>query len=372
MKNVFTLMLLVCTVIYSSAQAGSYSVRGFSDISSDTVFRGMSSQGEFLVGNASGSYLWTIENGLSPLSEHSFGDIGNGNPYPAEKISLGGSFAVGKSSSTYATILWTSENGSENLHELVGVTEPTWIWAESISDNGVVVGSIRNENDFGQPYLQAFIYNSQTDNTTLLGPASGYHFASGISRDGTIVTGSYEQVPFWWTQQQGIQFLEHPDIPFLQIPEDRVSGVLDVSDNGTVMVGYSGSPFEAVATIWKDGTSIILSDVENNSFATSVSGDGTIVVGDEFTYGVPNQRTAFIWDQANGNRYLQDVLTTAGIDLGGWYLNQALAISSDGSTITGGGINPDGSFEYWVATIPEPTTVSLLALGGLALLRKRK
>ena len=47
-------------------------------------------------------------------------------------------------------------------------------------------------------------------------------------------------------------------------------------------------------------------------------------------------------------------------------------ISDDGLTIVGYGSNPNGSREAWIATIPEPASVALLSLGGVALLRRRR
>jgi len=56
---------------------------------------------------------------------------------------------------------------------------------------------------------------------------------------------------------------------------------------------------------------------------------------------------------------------------GGDFFSKAYGVSADGLTIVGGGINPDGHPEGWVATIPEPATLILLGL-GTALLRKRR
>ena len=59
------------------------------------------------------------------------------------------------------------------------------------------------------------------------------------------------------------------------------------------------------------------------------------------------------------------------LDLTGWQLMHATAISDDGLTIAGYGINPNGSKEPWMATIPEPCSILLLSLGALALRRRR-
>ena len=90
-----------------------------------------------------------------------------------------------------------------------------------------------------------------------------------------------------------------------------------------------------------------------------MSADGSVVVGS-------SGFKAFIWDAANGMRSLEQVLLDQGIDLTGWDLNAALAVSADGQTVVGRGIGPAGE-EGWIATIPEPSTALLLGLGLLGL-----
>ncbi len=56
----------------------------------------------------------------------------------------------------------------------------------------------------------------------------------------------------------------------------------------------------------------------------------------------------------------------------GWTLTTATAISADGLTIAGTGLNPDGFQEAWVAHVPEPASVALLPLAiGILALRSR-
>jgi hypothetical protein len=72
-------------------------------------------------------------------------------------------------------------------------------------------------------------------------------------------------------------------------------------------------------------------------------------------------------------RDLKTVLQTDfGLNLAGWDLFDAGAISADGTTIAGVGRNPSGNFEGWVAVIPEPTSLAMIGLCGAALRRGRR
>jgi hypothetical protein len=92
----------------------------------------------------------------------------------------------------------------------------------------------------------------------------------------------------------------------------------------------------------------------------SVGGERLVgFAGDEVTGDI----RAIIWNPDGTVRYLDELLAELGLDLTGWVLESATSISADGHTIAGYGINPDGVRQAWVATIPEPASAALVALG---------
>ena len=106
----------------------------------------------------------------------------------------------------------------------------------------------------------------------------------------------------------------------------------------------------------------------SRAFATSA--DGAVIVGTGFS--APGAE-AFVWTASDGIRSLRDLLVNDfGLNLTGWTLSYATDVSADGTTIVGTGVNPSGFNEGWIATIPEPATLSLLALGGLLAARRRR
>jgi uncharacterized membrane protein len=192
-----------------------------------------------------------------------------------------------------------------------------------------------------------------------------------VSNDGSIVVG-YSREPdeaFRWTSEGGMVGLGGVQ----GVPYD--SAALDISADGAVIVGTgkiddpNGSSVKvSVAFRWTANDEMVpLGHLPGDRFdgrANGVSADGSVIVG--------RSDTAFIWDAANGMRSVKEVLeSTYGLDLTGWTLYTAEGISDDARTIVGRGVNPQGFVEGWIAIIPEPSTAALLALGlvGLAVAR---
>ena len=92
------------------------------------------------------------------------------------------------------------------------------------------------------------------------------------------------------------------------------------------------------------------------SCAYAVSADGSLVVG-RSNFG------AFLWDDAHGMRDLNKLLVGGGLNLQGGTLTSARDVSFDGQTIVivGEGWGSDGSWEAWMAVIPEPSSLAALA-----------
>lgn len=202
----------------------------------------------------------------------------------------------------------------------------TYVSASDVSaDGSVVVGNFSRFELEG--YVEGFIWNRNDNSITMLGDLPGSEFSSstgGISADGSVVVGSRSGVngseAFIWNRNKGITGIKIPDIDY--------SLAIDVSDDGSTVVGFGGEFPEAF--VW-DKTNGMIDSVELFggeyflSRAHSVSGDGSIVVG---TSSEPNYGGAFSWDRTNGVTWLGDLP-------GGIVSSSANSISSDGSTIVG-------------------------------------
>ena len=85
------------------------------------------------------------------------------------------------------------------------------------------------------------------------------------------------------------------------------------------------------------------------SKASDISADGAIIVGSSDS---STDTQAVIWD-AEGIHSLKDLLTQRfHINLDGWRLEEATAISDNGREIVGNGVNPSGDREAWLVHLP--------------------
>jgi probable HAF family extracellular repeat protein len=311
------------------------------------------------------AFRWTSEGGMVGLGDLPGGDFGS----VANDVSGDGSVVVGSSQSIYGqeAFRWTAESGMVGLGYLSSdeLEEPE-SRATGVSDDGsIVVGSsviLSGEYPWEMPFrwtagdgmvgldiIDGHAYDVSADGSVVVGKIFGDEFSRGFR---------WEDWGFSWEDDWAI-------LKRLPCSVGVYSGVSaeGVSADGSVVVGYSISVdpgWDEKAFRWTaDGATCLenLPDGED-SRAYGVSANGSVVVGCVINYIVFDLNKfsycdgAFIWDSINGRRRLKDVLTDQyGLDLTGWSLNSANAISGDGKTIAGDGTNPAGKTEAWIANI---------------------
>jgi probable HAF family extracellular repeat protein len=343
----------------SVAAAASFRGLGHLPGSNYTVARGVSNDGSVIVGSArSGSqnyeaFRWTNTDGMQGLGflpnhrgSYAYGVSGDGSTI------IGGSFINSDASQPFR---WTTAEGMQRLAgfsaQIFSDAEVTWGGGIAISADGSTIVSASGPI--------AFRWTSTRELERVRFPSGvTVSSANAFSADGSVFVGSYSSSvngAFRWTSDGGFQDLG------ISAAEFNPSAFA-ASTDGSVIVGSNG----AYAFRWTAEGTQILGDPRFYSVAMDVSGDGSILVG------ISEDLGAFIWDAARSIRSLQHVLTTDyGLDLTGWKLQGATAISADGRTIVGYGTH-SGRTEAWVATIPEPSSLAQLALGVTYLLVLRQ
>lgn len=237
--------------------------------------------------------------------------------------------------------------------------------ADAVSYDGrIIVGSGSLNTMFNNSIT--WVAGVAMDSGTATGDDNDLASMYGVSADGKVAAGSSNFAMGFhaFRHEAGV----YQDLGTLQNVFN--SNGTDISGDGRVVVGLSDIPNAVIEAFrWEAGAMVGLGDLPGGDFdseALATDHDGNVVVGRGHT-NLGNE--AFLWTEDLGIVSVKDHLEGLGLDLTGWTLTDAVAVSADGLTIAGNGINPLGFEEGWVATIvPEPSGMVMVSLlAGAAL-----
>ena len=361
-RSLTAFAVAACLAIPHEASAAAAAFTGLGDLPGsvlESVAYGVSADGSVVVGygfSAGGvieAFRWTEADGMQGLGALP-GVVGS----IARGVSADGSVIVGESGGE--AFRWTAVGGMQGLGSLVGASQPGSAAYDVSADGSVVIGWSRYASNVGQ---RAFRWTTTGGMVALLDDTlPNASIARAVSADGSTIVGDtqtfivvperrFQDEAFRWTAGDGLEALG-----FLPGSTDADSHGYDVSADGSVVAGYGSlgpapAAFEAFRWTAADGmTSLGRVTGGAQTFGYGVSDDGSVVVGGSFAEG----GLAFVWDEAHGVRALYDLLYAAGAPVRGWRLDSAWAVSADGRTIVGQGLDPDGHTEAWRAVLPEP------------------
>jgi probable HAF family extracellular repeat protein len=184
---------------------------------------------------------------------------------------------------------------------------------------------------------------------TLLGVPEGgtTSTATGVSADGSVVVGGWFSASSWfeggfvWRQATGFQ----------AIPALWANGWArpdKVSDDGDVIIGSCGTPNEQQHAVrWRTGgppedLGVLPGLV--GSWANGLSADGRVIVG---FCGFGGDPRAFMYTDQTGMVDLTRFVSQNVVDLQGRTLLECTAVSADGTTLVGHGIDSPASSNGW-------------------------
>jgi len=224
------------------------------------------------------------------------------------------------------------------------------------SDSTVIIGSAymidRYSLSIGDLantlYSQAFRWSENTGMTGLGSLTGGNNnsYANAVSGDGQVVIGTASSTngleAFRWSSSSGMVGLG-------DLSGGSFHSVATATNNdGAVIAGFSewnsmeGRPlFEAFR--WTEDTGMVglgkISSNDEDSFAVSMNGSGTVIVGASGALRT-NQLTPFRWSDTNGMQSIKEWLTSTGIKASSVLDNGiAYAVNEEGTMVVGSGTN---------------------------------
>lgn len=341
--------------------SGTGSLEGFNG----SRIEGLSGDGSVAVGQVSSGaaslpVMWTLGGGLHPLGQlpgAAFGD--------ARAASFDGKVIVGQSGQR--AFRWTQVDGIQDLGTLADDNQGfSSAWGVS-EDGHTILGTAASNTGF-----DVFRWRDGSGMQN-----EGFFDGSGLSAAGSAFVATDARAGGGFAGVRVVDGQGATDLGML-------AGVFDatlphaITRDASKVVGecaIAAEPFtQGLAFLWEQGSGIrSLSDFAGGqtlSRASDISDDGTLIGG--WGSEVTGRRAA-VW--LNGGPILsaQNYLLGLGITgLQGWRLTEVSAISPDGLTLAGVGINPAGLNEGWVAHIPSPGAGVLGGLSVVMLSRRRR
>lgn len=319
----------------TSTQAQSF--RGLGHFPGDTisVATGLSADGTVVVGagnspsSAPHVVLWEAGGPPENLG------LPGGYYSRAPVISADGRFIAGGLSPDHI-YRWSRAGGVEDLGR--GPYQLVWCNVTGISaDGSVIVGYY----SVAAGYYSGFRWDA-SHGVTSLGLGNNVR-VTGLSGDGLVAIG-HRQANRWtafrWSEAGGLV-----DLPSLPGTTDTFAYC--VNHDASVIAGGSFTPVGIERlTLWTP--SAPPSD-HGRGRCLGVADDGSGGAG--LSFPVPGYAVA--WRHPFGAVELQSYLSSVGIDLTGWTLYSANAVSADGRIIVGEG-GHNGLSEAWIADLGDP------------------
>jgi probable HAF family extracellular repeat protein len=234
-----------------------------------------------------------------------------------------------------------------------------WISAQAVNNAGQVVGCAWPASG---NYTHAFLYSGgqMQDLGTLPGDVKS--FAYGLNNAGQVVgqsessRGALQAFLYSGGQMQALGTIAggFSSIAYGINDSGQVVGDSDTDSGAWHAFLYSGGQVNDLGTLGG-----------SESHGTGINSLGQVVGYSNYLTGSGNDH-AFLY--SNGAMIDLNTLIDPS---SGWTIDQAYAINDEGQ-IVGDGVNSAGQWDAFLLTpTPEPATLSLLALGGLAILRRR-
>ncbi|WP_449395161.1 autotransporter domain-containing protein [Devosia riboflavina] len=284
-------------------------------------------------------------------------------------LSFDGGVAVGHSFFNLApgAFRWTESGGLEYIGSLGGSRS----WAYDVSSDGNVIAGLARRTDFrdrGYVWIKdattGVVSNPQMHELPTVNGTISSIGIGGISGDARYVTAyEVDGLSVWRAYRYDVSDIENGAVTHIEIGS-LGGGTInpeDISDDGKVIVGYADQALadggHSRAFRWVEGSTGgygggALHDLGtlggDSSWASAVSGDGAVVVGNAETASA--EYIAYRWAADTEMISVADWLRAAGVTVD-VTLAEASATNQDGSVVAGSMWNADGERVPYIARV---------------------
>ena len=242
--------------------------------------------------------------------------------------------------------LWLGGKNWQALGGIGGTSGTSMSTAYDISDDGSFVVGLGWVN---AGTAHAFIWDTVNGMVDLGSLGGGSSRANAVNRDGSVVVGWDADTTGWWRAARWVNGVEE-----IMAPGTYAGDCQGVSSDGTWIVGNNHPANIDAGYLYSDATGFIdvgtLSGWQYQGHPIDVSDDGKVVVG---WSGYFMDQFATIWTEETGLKLLSEYLLDLGVILPpGLNLTIAHSISSDGTTIVGWAKDVNWNTNGFIVTIP--------------------
>ncbi|MCA9277999.1 MAG: hypothetical protein H6815_04335 [Phycisphaeraceae bacterium] len=298
-----------------------------------------------------GPFIWTQQNGFQflPVLNSGYGIV-TGTSSDGT-VTYGMNWNIG--GSAYPVIWYTRTQPPTGVP---GFPSGWTCYGTFGNEAGTFVNGLLRQNSSPNPYNT--IFWEATAGTSFVseypvGMVQAY--VADFNAPGTMGVGnsfgSNGQQAVRWTASGGFE-------PLGDAPGGTFnSALISLDANGWRAAGTATPESnKPTAAVWdpKDGWTVVgLLNPADSGSDLRIDDSGMVGVG-QSGYGSNPLPNAIMWTVRDGLLSFQEVLEQEyGLDLGGWHLTGAQAISASGQYVAGEGRNPQGEIQLWFAYIPD-------------------
>ena len=236
------------------------------------------------------------------------------------------------------------------------------------ADGSIIVGNIVDFTQGSSKDTGGFVW-SEINGLTIIPKFpvanSGAVYTTAISDNGSTVVGG--QSASGGNDVTPVQWTLSADTTSLGKINGMASGANSVSGDGSVILGDAVPGGQRFRWTQPTGWQLIngLPGVDLDYGYNEVAANGKYIVGGQEISDI--ETDPILWDETRGARSLRALFETAtGVPLNNHNLGQAVQVSADGRVIAGNGRD---STDGWIMVfapgelVPEPSSLSLIGIG---------